>query len=378
MSDFKIQRGAATIATSATTATITAGTDYTAPAALSKAFIRITAYGALGNESVTLTRAPDISAAYISNPANLLTSITFARLTSDAGTGVLVEWEIVEYIGSAAGANEFVVRGQEALAYTTTSNTKNGTALTGVGSNSKMFVFLTGQGGETAYDDAMSSFSWDSANQWVTATRDRSSSVNCTVSYAAIEFTGSNWTVQRVSHTFAAAGAQEDVSITDVGALTRAFGHAQFLPGGGTDGKNYNMSCQAWLSATNTASFKLDSQANAPTGAICVMWILSNSQTGTGAANCQRKTGTFTTDGNEGVTITAVADTTQSSAVEISQTNTQNTTSPGRDQCSYSLTSTTNVRATHVGLAGTTTYRFAVFEWPTAATGSSFLMPPFA
>lgn len=370
MADFKVQRGTATIAISATTATITAGVDYTAPSALSKAWITIRASNHWGCESVTVTASVDASAAWITNPANLLTSITFSRLTGDATTGINVDWEIIEYTGSAGGANEFIVRGQEALVYGTSSNTVSGSALAPA-NDSKVAVLITGQGGGVSTGsgrDVFSTAAWNSGTDKADLTRDRNGNVAATVSYAAVEFTGSNWSVQRVSHSYTAAGSAETEAITDVGATTRAFLHPQILTASSAS-NNYEMSQEIWLSATNAVSFKLDSQASI-TGAVGVAWIVSNSQTGTGAANCLRYTGTYANDGNTDVTITAVSDLAQSSVEEISQTNTQNSGSPGRDQASHKLTTTTNVRVFHTGLAGTTTYRFAVFEWPTAQAAS--------
>lgn len=378
MADFKVQRGNATIATSATTATITAGVGYTAPSAITAAFIRIVASRSFGCESVESTQGADAVAAYISNPANLLTSITFTRSDANATVGVRIEWEIIEYIGSGGGANEFIVRGQEALTYTSTSDTKAGATIGTVATDADLCCFLTGQGGPAGggYTDQLTILSWDTGADTVVGTRVRDNNSASVFSYAAVEFTGSNWTVQRIAHTFTAAGATETETMTDVGSLARAFGHVQYIPGAGGD--NFQMSARAWLSSTTQVSFFLDSQASVANPEQCVVWVVSNSQTNGTPAVCQRLTGTFnTSSASTGVTISAVADMGQTSIMEESQTNAQNSPSPGRDQMALSLTTTTNVNIYHIGASlATTTYRFAVFEWPTVAAGGGVTVSP--
>lgn len=362
MADFLVQRGVATIGNGATTAVITAGVGYTAPAANTKAFIQITAARAIGSEGSASTENASAIAAYVSNPANILTSITFTRSASDTTT-LVIDWEIVEYTGAGGGANEFVVRLAETVTYSAASGTASGTAVTGVATDADVCLILTGQGTPgTTYGVLMSTLAWNSGTQKCDATRYPNNEATI-FSYACVEFTGSNWLVQRVSHTFVAAGAQEDVTVTSVGALSRCMTFNQYRVGG--DAENFSMSAQMWMSATTTASFFVNSQANiGATAPVGVMWIVSNSQTAATAMVVTRYTGTFTASGN--ITVTAVAATNNSSITGISQSNGQNSSSPGRDEASYRLTTTTNVAVAAAGLLDTTTYRFEVTEYPTA------------
>ncbi|MEK6821403.1 MAG: hypothetical protein AABY11_03330, partial [archaeon] len=105
--DFKIQRGVTSIATATTAVTITAGVDYTAPADINRAFIRLvtTKNSGSGHDSGGGTQGPGVYSAYIADGNNLLTSVTFTRnIVSAANTRI--QWEIIEYVGPTGGPNE--------------------------------------------------------------------------------------------------------------------------------------------------------------------------------------------------------------------------------------------------------------------------------
>jgi hypothetical protein len=142
--DFEIQRGVLTI-TGATT-TLTAGVDYVAPASSSRAFIRITntQHTGAGRDSLGNTQNADDVSAYIVNPANIMHSVTFARIGPPTNN-TRVYWEIVEFIGEPGSDNEMIVRSQDAVTYGTTSTQVNGAAVSGVDDDSAVVVFITGQ-----------------------------------------------------------------------------------------------------------------------------------------------------------------------------------------------------------------------------------------
>jgi len=374
MADFKIQQKTATIPVDATTVTVTAGVDYDAPSAATAGFPLVRAVGYHGCCDNTSTVDPSYTAGGISNPGNIMTSLTFARGSANATWPVTIYYEIWEYTGPGGGANEFIVRDMALLSYVSNENTVDSGTVSGVADDNDMCVFILGQYGSdttmSALYNIISTAEWVSASDIVRLTRDRQQAVVANVAYAAVEFTGSNWTVQRVTHTTTTTSAETE-TISDVGALTRAFVHPQWHSGDGT--QNYSFSLRVWLSSTTAVSFQVDSQVTLHP--IAVAWVISNSQTDGTPANCLRYSSTYTTTGTANVTVTAVADVAQSSVVEISQTNTQNTNSPGRDQATHKLTTTTNVDIRHLGSLGTTTYRFGLFEWPTApAAGGAHLL----
>jgi hypothetical protein len=280
--DFKIQRGVATIASAATTITITAGVDYEAPSSTSTAFIRITNTGLTGGGRSTGAGTNNASnvMARISNPDNLRTSVTFTRTGTTDNTRVA--WEIIEYQGVAGGENEMKVRRTESITYTTGNATLNGTILTNVVDDADVAVFITGLGNPnantTAYVSALATAAWDGTNNRPVLTRAATTGA-VPVSLAVVEFTGSNWKVQRSEHTYSAAGATETNSITAVNSLSRTFLHVQKRASVNT---HANFSHEVWLSGVGQISFLLDAAATTPAGQTTVAWVIENTQTSGG------------------------------------------------------------------------------------------------
>src|SRR5207244_1028229 len=93
-SDFKIQRNTVSIPTSATTATITAGTDYTAPASSTRAFLWTPSSNYWGSETAGLTATADAVMASVTNHSNILTNQIFTRGSADANHSINIAWEI--------------------------------------------------------------------------------------------------------------------------------------------------------------------------------------------------------------------------------------------------------------------------------------------
>lgn len=371
MADFKVQRGQATIASSGTSVTITAGTDYTAPAALTAAFIRITNTHQVGNVA-TATYHGDLTdySASVSNPGNLLTSIAFQRTGSPA-EALLVDWEIVEYTGAAGGGNEFKVRAQGEQVITANADTTQSSAAASVVTDAQVVPFLTGfRCASTAVaNDVTTTTAWNnSPTSTVTFARSRNTaSLAMNASYAVVEFTGANWaSVQRVAHTFVAANAVETQSITAVGSMAKVFLHVQSL--GGADSKSWTVGHQAYLSSTTQVSF-FTAAAAGITGKVTVAWVVENTQSGGTPAVSTRYTGTTSTSGATSITVTAVAALAQASVFGSVST---------PDDCgmsglvsSFRFTTTTNVELySQTQFTRTLTYRLEAFEWPSAATVS--------
>jgi hypothetical protein len=295
--DFKIQRGVSTIIAGQTTITITAGVDYEAPTSTSTAFIRITNTGHTGAGRSTgagNSNANDI-AAYISNPDNLKTSITFTR--GGTLTDTRIGWEIIEYKGVPGGENEMKVRKTEVLTYVSGNTTLNGTALTNVTTDADVVPFITGQGNPSAARTlnvtSLSTGAWDSVNHRVNLTRGLSGTA-APISMAYVEFTGSNWKIQSASHTYAAAGATETNSITAVNSLARTFIHVQKRASVNT---HANFGAEVWLSGIGQVSFLLDAAATTPAGQTSVAWIIENTQTTGTPMIVTRSNGSFNTTG---------------------------------------------------------------------------------
>ncbi|HEX4799305.1 MAG TPA: hypothetical protein VFV22_02080 [Candidatus Paceibacterota bacterium] len=369
--DFRVQRGVSTI--TGGSLTINAGTDYVAPSASTSAFIRITNThstgagdsGATGNQN-----ANDVTV-YITNPSNITNSITFQRNGTPSGD-TRVAWEIVEYKGTAGGENEFIVRQQQARAYTTTGTTLTSNTVAGITDDTDVAVFVTGQynpdSGRADYNTVLSTASWDAGADTATFTRGEAGSDAVYVSYAVVEFTGSNWVVQRAEHTYSSAGSTETESITAIGSLTRAFVHTQKRVGSGLD-SHANFGHEVWLSSVGQVSFLLDGAATTPTGHVSVAWIIENLQTVGTTMVVTRSNGTqsggtapFTSNINIGKTLDDVG----IASIFMNNRSSGTGTSWPEPMIATRLISTTQYEIWMSNTGDTRNYRTEVVEWPTA------------
>ncbi len=386
MADFNIQRGES-VMTTLTTAVITAGVDYTAPAALSSAFIRIVGTNAKSDSNSTndfqIAERADVS---ISNPGNLLTSITFTRIQNSGSHSLRIQWEIIEYIGDASGANEFVVLDEGVASYGTGDSTTD-TGATAPTNDADVVVFITGaesNGGiRTEFDQNQWTSEWVAASNLGRFTRGATGRAG-EVSFANVEFTGSNWTVARVEHTWGTGedGTQQDETITAV-VLARTFTHWQMRSD--QDGESDGLSAQAWLSGTTTASWLMNSSADDPTSAqVSVGWIIENDQTDGTPAVAARYSGarTGTTDGDPDQwteTVTAVdALATTSIWGESAATDESDGADGGHYYTGFRLTSTTGVLLSRGRDSFRRDWRFETYEWPTVAAVGGRIMSSLA
>jgi hypothetical protein len=368
--DFKIQRGLATIAAGASTITITAGVDYDAPNSTSTSFIRITNSGHTGGGRTTSTgnsNAADVMA-YISNPDNLKTSITFTR--GGTTNNDRIAWEIIEYRGAAGGDNEMKVRKSEVITYTGGSATVNGTTATGITDDADVVAFITGQGNpnanRTAYVSGLSTAAWDSTNDRITLTRGQTTGATPT-SVAVVEFTGVNWKVQRAQHTFSAVGSTQTQSITAVNSLSRTFLHVQKRT---TVNTHADFGHEVWLSGIGQVSFLLDGAASTPANHTSVAWVIENTQTSGQTMLVTRSNSSLPSAGvanqtnNISIGVT-VANLSNTSIFVNNRSDTTGTTWP-EPILGVRLISTTQYELWRSDAASNVNYRTEVVEWPTA------------
>lgn len=367
--DFKIQRGVSKI--TGNTLTITAGVDYEAPSSNTSAFIRITNTGhtGAGRDTGGGTTNSDDGNVYILNPENITTSVTFQR-----GVGAVdstrVSWEIIEYKGVAGGENEIIVRRQEDLSYVSGNTTLTSSAVSGIVTDADVAVFITGQfnnsTGATVYNRGFSTAAWNAGGDTVTFTRGASGNT-ATLSYAVVEFTGSNWKVQRVENTYAAAGTTETEAITAVNSLSRTFLHTQKRFSVST---HANFGQEVWLSGIGQVSFLLDAAATTPAGQVGVAWVIENTQTSGVPMDVTRSNGSFNTTGTAPQTNTVsigktLSDLSIASIFTNNRSDTANNTWP-EPILGVRLISTTQYEVWRSDIAANINYRTEVVEWPTA------------
>jgi len=370
--DFFVQRGVFTM--TGTTFTITAGVDYVAPSASTSAFVRITNThntGA-GDTAATGNQFSSNVTSYITNPSNIMTSVTFAR-GSSAVNDTRVAWEIVEYIGSPGGENEIIVRQQGPLTYVSTELGATTTAVSGIVDDTDVVVFITGQfnpdTGRTNYNTGLSTASWNSSADTATFRRGEAGADAVGVSYAIVEFIGSNWAVQRTpDHAYSAPGVTETEAITALGSLSRAFIHTQKRVGTGLN-QHEDFGHEVWLSSIGQVSFRLDPGANTVGSQVSVAWVIENTQTTGDTMLVTRSNGT-STGGTAPLTINvgigATLDDLSVSSIFINNRASGALNTYPEPMIAARLISTTTYELWVSNTGGNRVYQTEIVEWPTA------------
>jgi hypothetical protein len=220
--DFKIQSGVLTM--TGTTASLNEGTDYDACSSTTSCFIMVSS-SINGRNGGTISPDADIDyQAHIlddSGIATALGTIDFVRDSTSADA--VIYWQIIEYIGSSGGDNEMIVRDTGLLGFTTqTSLTGSTISPTTAGD---VAVLITSNHNSDAGRNEWDATSFTTelvSGTTPTVTRIDVGANDVHVSYVAVEFTGSNWSVERVSN-ISDTSASETVTISDIGATSRGF-----------------------------------------------------------------------------------------------------------------------------------------------------------
>ena len=298
--DFKVQRGNAVM--TGGTYTITAGTDYTAPSSAGLAFVRITNTNHTGAGDVVGGGSQDVEeiTAYIQDPENITTSITFAR--DRILNETFIDWEIVEFIGQPGTDNEMLVQSSDTVTMSTVQSTISGPVVS-VSDDSDVVVFVTGVSGNDTANDLFATqvtAEWDAATGVPVFTRGATGGSDLDISYAVVEFSGMNWQVQRVEHTYVATSTPETETITPVTSMAQTFIHAQKRVGANVEVASHGH--EVWLSSVGAVSFELPAGADLSVEQVSVAWVIENIQTGIGAMQVERQAAS-TRNGSEPATI---------------------------------------------------------------------------
>lgn len=296
--DFVVTRNVTTIGAGQTTASITEGNQYDLQLNdASRAFIRITNMAHTGaGPAATGNQVPNNVTAYISNPSNIASGITFTRAGTTDTT--LIYWEVVEYIGAAGGENEIKVRSAGVSTYVTTNTTVTTGTISGIVDDTAVVPWITGQGSPDTsrfdYNTLLSTSAWNAAGDTATFTRNEAGGDAVNVSYAILEFTGDNWKIQRSEHTFASAGVPEtDTSINAV-VPTQTFLHTQKRSSVDTEA---SFGHEAYISGMSSITYLLDGNATTPTGQTAVSWVIENTQSTGNTMRVWRSSGNVPSSG---------------------------------------------------------------------------------
>jgi len=375
MADFNIQRGEATIASSGSSITITAGSEYTAPSATSKAFIRITGNGYAGDGiNKTYPGNSSHTRVWITNPSNLLTSITFSR----QGTPVnaeKIQWEIIEYVGSAGGAYEIKVLHEELMSFGASDVTKDTSTVSGVATDADVLPFITSQGctsgasADVELEEFAFTSEWIGASDVARMVRGDTITRTSVVSLGVVEFTGSNWRVERVTHTYTTAATEETETLgTTLGATTQAFIHPQIRIDSGSAVGVRRGNHKVWISSTSQLTFYAKLINTTPP--FSVAWVVEDTS---GGMVVEHLSGTraatgILDDGPEtwAETVNSVTLTTASVMGECAVPNNGNRSNQAL--MGVRLTAATTATLSRGSTYYTREYRFSVVQWPTATS----------
>ena len=273
--DIKVQRGVAVIPAGSTTITLTAPTDFTTVSTLSNAFVRITNSqhtGAGKSGGGLKERAKDVTADIYFSAVD---QIQIHRFGTNYDTRVC--WEIIEYVGPPGGVNEFKVLAQGTTAFSASSLIYS-LSFSGASTQGNLAGFICGVAnpdtGRNDYETGLVTASFPDAS---TLQLERGSSGNdaVEVSYAVIDFTGVNWSVQRIEHQYQYNNGTVETESVNVPDISKAFIHAQKRNVGDLKGLD-EFGQQVWLSASNELSFVLRAGATNPADQYAVVWIISN------------------------------------------------------------------------------------------------------
>ena len=293
--DFRIQRGTSIIPAGFTTTTATEGVGNDFMMCQGDCFIKFVSSrnSGMGRTTGGENQNHDEFTAYISDITGLTTqggTITFERNDPTGGRNNRVTWEIWEYIGEPDGDNEMKILDAGVCNFpggAGISECRGPVILGGATDDSDVVVFVTGLGNPDATNNnpqrCMITSSWDSGTDEPVFTRTETNTNVCDVSYAVVEWTGSNWAVQRIQHTFDGTTPDPE-TITSVGEISRAFFHTQQRnnPGGTLDDAEH-LGSEVELINPTTIEYRLpQSTTGWGSDMIAVTWVISNAETDNG------------------------------------------------------------------------------------------------
>lgn len=221
--------------------------------------------------------AQDDTLANVCTEAQLLDidTVRFTDSTASSSFNNLVGCHVVEYRGPNGGPNEVIVRAVKV--FSSTAQSFDSSAISGISDINKCvpFTFLrSGINNQTVGEHfAAVEIVNDGTNNVVRVTKQAAAGNTLFVTCYVVEFVGSNWTVQKVDHTFAGAGANEDVAISSVGNVADAFIYT--IPKL-TNSRPDRSTFYAWLSSTTNLRHWL--AATTGTNPRVISWVISNPQ----------------------------------------------------------------------------------------------------
>ena len=244
---------------SANSHTFSAPTSFAAVGATSKAFVRVantfrTSGGKYTSGADVVNNVFGVTARLTATDAIVVNQELSS--TTYLGFGL----EIWEFIGTAGGVNEWIVRAQGEA-------TGDVTGLSGIVDASRCIPFLTGIRSSLTSANAQEMTGYlelSTDGTTLAFHRGGSGSGTTTYSYAIVEFTGSNWSISKTIAT-GLSGASGNVTVPDVGNWADAFIEPQWAaPNNAANsqisakiGKGANTTSVAWAAGASVSGAAL-------------------------------------------------------------------------------------------------------------------------
>lgn len=298
-------------------------------------------------------------------------TVRFTDGTAASSFDNLVGAHVLEYRGATGGPNEVIVR---AVAIMSGSGTViDSTPITGIADLNDVVPFAFVQGN-------INNGNWTShsckvevvvagSDTLVRATKSNGTDTVNLVVYV-VEFVGSNWKVQKVTHDFAVGNTDEDNAISSVGSVSNAFIYSTPLF---TDNRPDRCLYYAWLASNTTVRHRIRTL----TGATSVIsYVISNPQLrvtvyGADPDGTSDLAATGVHPETRNVAVTAVSSLSQ--AMVLGFAGSDHTTAGNRPSVAtmMHLSSTTNVRLRRSDSTGGTEYKIQVIDF--SAVEGSFI-----
>lgn len=207
--------------------------------------------------------------------ANLIDAdtITFTDGDNSSSHNNLVGCHLVEYTGPAGGANEVVVRAIKV--FSGTAAQFDSTAIAGIADINKCvpFVFVGGtlnSGAWTSHAGTAQVVN-DGVNNVVRINKTNGTNTLNVVAYV-VEFVGSNWTVQKITHNYAASNTDENEVISAV-TLAKTFIYNTWKP---SQNLPRDATHLVWLSSTTQLRHRVRGSVSGTP--VSISYVISNPQ----------------------------------------------------------------------------------------------------
>jgi hypothetical protein len=293
--DFKIQRGTVIIPSGSDSASIYSGVDYD-PVNSASAFVKVTSVGPWGSGNGALYTGLSYLSAGITNISNISASLQFRRAKSfdnitPQSAYSTASWQIIEYVGPEGGPNEFKVRHLQDIFWDRDSAPSSfeysSSVVSGVVNDDDVVVFLstvyntqgTLMGAAEQLLDMTTEWSGSANRAWVICGNTLQFSRDSRIGISVVEFTGANWNIQRVTHSFS-SNNEEIINLpTTLASTSSTFLYPQWSTADGGTSQVSDQIARFYIKTTGSLGAVTTGPRAAVGSGSGAIWIIENTQT---------------------------------------------------------------------------------------------------